>query len=248
MKRVCPDTFTLPPTLATKQKLETEQGFNQVFNVAQAENRSSALSHAETRPGDCSPDLVEQCDEVRVSASSKVNFSKLSPAEQKQRFLNQAQEIKRLKRKIRKYSAQKGKKEDTILQKAVDKIKIARHEIDDQKYLIENLLKAINTGKLTPGSFSYCQICTILRDLLNLPCPESRHTITLPEKSIPISTVEYDVYKNLTCTPGVLRAMVGREQHGPEDPSELLRALHVQVFASMEKEMNTQGRTKEQYI
>ena len=236
MKRNTTDTFPIPDCLANKQKLETGHGFDQVFSIARVEKQNTACTFSEQKIGDQSPDLLGmQCEEVRVGVSSKVNFSKLTPAEQRLRYLNQAQEIKKLRRKLRKYSGQKGRREDSLLQKAIEKIKSAKHELDDQKMLVENLVQAINTGKLQPNTLGYNQVSTILRDVLGLACPDSKFAITLPEKLIPISSIEYDIYKKLPCTPGILRAMVGREQKGVEDPSELLRALHIQVFAGIQE-------------
>ncbi len=239
----------MPDCLAHKQKLESDSNSDQVFSIARVEKPGMTGSISEQKTGDQSPDLLGlPCEEVRVGVSSKVNFSKLTPAEQRLRFINQAQEIKRLRRKLRKYSGQKGKREDSLLQRAIDRVRTAKHELEDQKCLIENIAKAINSGRLLPGTLGYSQICTILRDVLGLPCPESKHSINLPEKTIPISQTEYEVYKKLPCTPGVLRAMIGREQRGVEDPSELLRALHIQVFANIQNEMYGIGKGRDQII
>jgi len=221
--------------MSTKNKLETNvPGFEHIFSIARVDKNSTTGTLTENKLGDLTPDTCGiPCEKVRVGVSSKVNFSKLTPREQRLRFLNQADEIRRLRKKLRKYSGNKGRKEDSVLQKAIDKLRVAKFEIEDQKQLVENLIKAINSGKLVPNTLAYNQICTILRDLLALPCPESHHAIRLPEKTIPVSKLEYEEYMKLPCTPAVLRALVGRGQVGVEDPSELLRALHIQIFSSL---------------
>lgn len=229
--------------MATKQKLcGLDSNADQIFSIARIDRSSTAGSLTELKQGDQSPELgTIRCEKVRVGVSSKVNFSKLTPGEQRLRFVNQAEEIRHLRKKLRKYSAGKGKKEDSTLQRAVDRVRAARFELEDQKLLVENLLKAINTGKLAPNTLPYDQICTILRDVLSLPCPVSPYAIKLPEKSVAISKTEYDAYAKLPCTPTVLRALLGREQTAVEDPSELLRALHIQVFADIARSKGIQS-------
>ncbi len=235
MKRSCDYIVDPEPLPSLKQKLVgSDNSSDQIFSIARIDRNGTVGSMTEIKPGDQSPDLINlRCEKVRVGVSSKVNFSKLTPNEQRLRFLNQAEEIRHLRKKLHKYSAAKGKKEDSALQKAMERVKSAKCELEDQRLLVENLLKAINTGKLVPNTLAYNQICTILRDVLPVPCPQSAFALKLPEKSIPISKVEYDEYSKLPCTPAVLRALVGREQQSAEDPSELLRALHIQVFASI---------------
>ena len=123
MKRNLTDAFPIPPCLAAKHKLESDISSDHIFNIARVEKASTAGTVTEPKLGDQSPDLLGiQCEQVRVGVSSKVNFSKLTPTEQRLRFINQAQEIKRLRRKLRKYSGQKGKREDSLLQRAIDKV------------------------------------------------------------------------------------------------------------------------------
>ena len=235
MKRVSADTITCTVPVCTKFKLESnEHPFDQVFSIARVDKNYTAPTMTENRIGDLSPDLLGPIPEkIRVGVSSKVNFSKLTQKEQHLRFLNQAEEIRMLRKKLRKYTGSRGKKEDSMLQSAINKLKPVKFELEDQKLLVENLIKAINTGKLVPNTLAYNQICTILRVALGQPCPEAKYTIKLPEGTIPISKVEYEEYMKLPCTPGVLRSLIGKEQCGTEDPNELLRALHIQIFSNI---------------
>jgi hypothetical protein len=235
MKRISADNITRTMPEVAKYKLESnEHPFDQIFSIAHIDKNSTAPTMTAGQPGDISPDpLAPIPEKVRVGVSSKVNFSKLTPKEQRLRFLNQAEEINKLRKKFKKYSSNKGKKEDSMMQTAIDKLKVAKYELEDQKHLVENLIKAINTGKLVPNTLAYNQICTILRTVLSLPCPEAKYTIKLPEGTLAISKVEYEEYMKLPCTPAVLRTLIGKEQLEREDPNELLRALHIQIFTNI---------------
>ncbi len=233
MKRNSSDAL-IAPFPCTKVKSEPcDPPFSQVFSIARIDKSASTTDVSAV---DCkNPDTTGQADtdKVRVGVSSKVNFSKLTQKEQHLRFQNQALEIKRLRKKLSKYMSNKGRRENSELQKAVDRVKSAKHEFEDQGMLVENVVKAVNTGKIVPNTLAYNQICTILRDVLAIPCPASKHAIRLPETTVPISRVEYEEYSRLPCTPAVLRALVGREQRHMEDLSEVLRALHMQAFMNI---------------
>eukprot|EP00826_Nyctotherus_ovalis_P002110 TRINITY_DN10398_c0_g2_i8.p1 TRINITY_DN10398_c0_g2~~TRINITY_DN10398_c0_g2_i8.p1 ORF type:complete len:185 (-),score=39.68 TRINITY_DN10398_c0_g2_i8:17-571(-) len=110
--------------------------------------------------------------EVRVAASSKVNFSKLSAEEQRFRYINQTLKVQKLNDQLKGLLKTKGKRVNKTLKKAQEKLRSARHESEDLKYLLDNILKAIIEGKLVPNTLSYCQIYTILRDILKVPIEE----------------------------------------------------------------------------
>jgi len=235
MKRTCSE-FLNSSTITTsaKCKLEsTDTGFSQIFTIARVEKGStgdiSGTTHSEIKTAD----LCAEADKLRVGVSSKVNFSKLTSKEQLERFKNQAQEIRRLRKKLAKSMAAKSKKPNSEIQKALEKVKFAKHELEDQQFLVENIVKAVNSGVLLPNTLAYNQICTILRNLLGTQGASSKYMVRLPECTVPISTLEFEEYSKLPCTPGVLRALLGKEQRGVEDLSELLRALHLQAFKNI---------------
>lgn len=156
--------------------------------------------------------------ESRVQASSKVNFSKLTPAEQRQRYVNQKAEIKRLKKLLHKYSAE------------CDFLSLQQFypafNGDEQKALIENTCKAIISGRMLPNSLGYNQVCTILRDLLQLPCSDNGYSISLPDKRLNISSVEYESYAKVPCTDSILLKIIGREHQDLDDPLVLLQLFN----------------------
>ena len=235
MKRNSSDSLTGTPLACTKYKAErVDQGLGQVFSIARIEKSSTADASAANQIDSKNSDVLEpEPDKVRVGVSSKVNFSKLTAKEQRLRFQNQAQEIKKLRKKLSKYMSNKGKKENSELQKAMERIKSSKHELEDQSLLIENVVKAINTGKILPNTLPYNQICTILRDVLSIRSPSYKYSIRLPEGVVPISCVEYEEYMKLPCIPAVLRSLVGREQRNSEDLSELLRALNSRALSNI---------------
>ena len=243
MKRNSSDSITGGLASCTKYKVETnEQPLGQIFSIARVEKISTADASAQNFADIKSPDSLEhESDKIRVGVSSKVNFSKLTPKEQYIRFSNQAQEIKRLRKKLGKYTNSKGKKESSELQKAIEKVKSAKYELEDQSQLIENIIKAINSGKVAPNTLAYNQICTILRDVLAIQCPDSKYSIKLPEGTVPISCVEYEEYAKLPCTPAVLRSLIGREHRVIDDLGQLLRALHTQALTSIIYSKGGQG-------
>ena len=172
-----------------------------------------------------------EASRLRVGVSSKVNFSKLSPKEQLQRFRNQAQEIKELRHRLSKKMLMKSKKQVSDIQKAIDKVKSQNYELDDQKFLVENLVKGICKGVIVPNTLAYNQICTILREVLSTTVREAKYNIKLDRIEVPISQLEYETYSKLPFTPGALQTFIGKEQTHIECSGELLRKLNLQAFA-----------------
>jgi len=210
MKRNSPES-----TFSKTKPDSSDQPLNQIFSIARIEKGME----------------LSESDKLRVGVSSKVNFSKLTAKEQLQRFQNQAQEIQRLRRRLSKLMLSKGKHETTDLQKALDRVKVHKYELDDQKFLIENFVKGITEGTIIPNTLPYNQICTILREVLKIGNNESKYTIKLEEIEVGISALEYEVYSKLPCTPAVLHTLLGKEQERPENLGELLRILNLQAFA-----------------
>lgn len=207
-------TATLPELEERTQKLKCETIFNvsRIAPQSTYDSLSDNLSAHASKPGS---------KDIRVGASSKVNFSKLTPLEQKQRYENQSEEIVRLRAKLKKFSKMRRKEPGTYVQRALDRLKDIRHGLPDQSCLLENVVSAIVAGSLRPNTLPFCQIATILRDVLDLPCPQARYAVQLPEKTIPISTTEYEAYRKIPCTQRVFRSLFGREQRKVEDPNDL---------------------------
>ena len=149
-----------------------------------------------------------------MEASSKVNFSKLNRAEQERRYINQKQEIKKLKKQLRNYTKKNGNK---ALQH------LYTNELTDERLLLENMCRAVISGKLVPNTLAYNQICTILRDILQIPYTNKGYLISLPDKKLNISSIEYEAYSKLPFTDSILLRMIGREGREQEDPFKLLQ-------------------------
>lgn len=228
MKRTLIEPQANQETIVSKVKRnEDEPLAGQIFSIAQIERNNTEGSLEEQKRKD------SEADKLRVCVSSKVNFSKLNAQEQYARFQNQAKKIKKLRMKLKRYGDENVVKEDTEIRKALKRIKESRYELQDQKDMIENLIKAINSGKLVPNTLPYNQICTILRDALGINYPDCHYSIMLPEGSIPISALEYAEYTKLPCSSSNLGSFVGRAQVDSENYGEFLRALHLQFFSNI---------------
>jgi len=161
-------------------------------------------------------------NDIRVSASSKVNFSKLSLTEQKQRYINQIKEIKKLRAKLKKFSKAKAK---DGFERALEVVREGNCITCNRNNFLETLTCSIISGRLKPNTLAFNQISTILRDVLGLRSPNIQYAIQLAETTIPISSLEYEAYKEIACTERVLRCILGRKQRGAEDPNELFNII-----------------------
>jgi len=155
----------------------------------------------------------------RVSAISKVNFTKLSDAEKDERLKNLAKMVKRLRRKVRnlenrfqsnankilnKYLANNLgiKKQSKINQYPLDMdidklsnaLKILRQyekfEYSDQRHVIENLVNLIANEKLSLDSINFRKICTQIRIFLE---KENSSYISNKGQKITFSFPESDI-------------------------------------------------------
>uniref|UniRef100_A0A7S3J5E7 Uncharacterized protein n=1 Tax=Euplotes harpa TaxID=151035 RepID=A0A7S3J5E7_9SPIT len=152
-----------------------------------------AMSHAQTRHENAqaneakdneSDDCFSDDPKSRTSASSRVNFSKLTAEEKERRCHNMSKEVKQLRRKIRNMeerlarssncpefrsgdTGQEYSSNESLIQRAKEKIKNFRgYELSDQKDLLENLCTAISQERLRTDSLAYYMICTIVRGYL----------------------------------------------------------------------------------
>jgi len=156
------------------------------------------------------PPLSNLANNQRVMASSKVNFSKLSPEEQRLRYINQKKKVRQLKKTL-----------DELENGSISLEKDLNN--DEQRLLIENLCKALIKGKLEPNSLGYNQICTVIRDVLQVPYAGTGYSISLPDKKLNISSIEYENYTKLPCSDIMLLKIIGRKETEPEDPLSLLQ-------------------------
>lgn len=160
--------------------------------------------------------MKERLKGRRVSASSKVNFSKLNLTEQKLRYINQKNEIKLLKNQLQKHLT----KDKTSFQ---DSLSASDIYTPPYRTLLQTLCKALINGNLLPNTLAYNQICTVLRDLLQIPYSGQDYFISLPDKKLDISAIEYEEYSKIPCADPILLKIIGREQKQTADPFTLLQ-------------------------
>lgn len=201
---------------SSKSKGVTSPAIAPVFKITQMTPNSSLL------PGSAFGEFVDK----RITASSKVNFSKLSPKEQKMRYINQKSEIKHLRRKL-----QKIERSSKSFQNELNQV-----QDPEQKELIESLCKALITGKLKPNTLGYNQVCTILRDVLQIPCNGTSCSISLPDKELSISYIEYENYARVSWSDSILMKMLGRKEVTREDPLTMLQIFSGPKILSKAKE------------
>ena len=172
----------------------------------------------------------------RVSAYSKVNFSKLSDREKDKRLKNLSTLITRLRKKIRnqetkynnltdkkfkKYFKEKTEGADLDLDNLISAIKILKnynkHEFEDQKNIIQNLIDSIAKGRLTPDSIHFKKICTQARmrmDPKNVKYIEPNSNsinYSFLDKDVTIGPTEYEYYKDYQKNENVMRSIFGIE-------------------------------------
>lgn len=158
-------SMTAPAPIHNQNHEEVKHG---TFNEAQRDSRSGASnqSHAphhedddnqhESKDNNDSDDAYSDDPKSRTSASSRVNFSKLTAEEKERRCHNMSKEVKQLRRKIRNMEERLARSSggtdyhqgedsnsgisDNLVQRAKERIKSYQgYELSDQKDLIENL-------------------------------------------------------------------------------------------------------------
>lgn len=148
----------------------------------------------------------------RVSAKSRVNFSKLTGDEKDERLKNLSSLISRLRKKLRnqerrfklrvcknistliennlekKQKANSTQYYETLVHSLIKVIKMLREnqnaEFEDEKFLLDNLINLLAERKLSTKSINFKKICTQIRMLLD------------EDKIKYIS----DIGKNITCS------------------------------------------------
>lgn len=151
-------------------------------NPSHAQEHDENGRHAENKDNE-SDDAYSDDPKSRTSASSRVNFSKLTAEEKERRCHNMSKEVKQLRRKIRNMEERLARCNnggdyradeyatngvtDSMVQRARDKIRNYQgYELSDQKDLIENLCTVISQERLKPDSLAYYMLCTLVRGFL----------------------------------------------------------------------------------
>ena len=148
-------------------------------------NRSGHNEHLyEHKHDNESDEAYSEDPKSRTSASSRVNFSKLTVEEKERRCHNMSKEVKQLRRKIRNLEDRLARSniamdyagsgtptesaQDTLVYRAREKLKSYNgYELSDQKDLIDNLSNAIAEDRLKLDSFPFYMICTLVRATLS---------------------------------------------------------------------------------
>ena len=206
----------IPQNMLRKKRLK-----NQIFQIAKIKTNKiinpQSLSEDES---DNEPEIELNADndDIRVSAKSKVNFSKLNENEKDERLKNLAKLVKRLRRKTRnleqrfksnankilgkyisnslgiKKNKQNNNPLDLSIENLCKSIKILRQyekfEYKDQSHVIENFINLIAEQKLQLDSISFRKICTQIRLFIS---KESSNFISDKGQKITFSFPEKDV-------------------------------------------------------
>jgi hypothetical protein len=143
-------------------------------SASHAHGHNDNAVHGESKENNDSDDNYSDDPKSRTSASSRVNFSKLTAEEKERRCHNMSKEVKQLRRKIRNMEERLARANnggdfsimnegsgvsDVAVQRAKEKIKSYRQfELSDQKDLIENLCNIIVQERLKPDSLAFYMI------------------------------------------------------------------------------------------
>ena len=205
------------PTLSESLLGVVERKRLSSFNTASSGQISEQENSSEEYPSD----IGGEGDENRVSASSKVNFSKLSAQEKYFRCKQQAYQIKQLRRKLRNLEKKGGmvgnmnicKREEESKSKSkcytenIPSSKEHNHliianealkkysgfELEDSRHLLSNLSALLLSGRLRPDSLQYSLICSMVRSFLvsQEATAHYRPCLDLPWGKVPIGQTEY---------------------------------------------------------
>jgi len=219
--------------LAAQQDAAQKGGFDQIFRITRVNNEGLEV-HKLSQYRTCSS--LKEAELVMTEEQ----LSRMTPKQQYSRFQGQAYEIKQLRRKLRKFSPSNGKplEEETLEAKEI--LKNTEFELSDQRHIIDNLIKALMTGMLTPGSLQYDRLCTIVRNAMNIKTESKtgRH-ITLPGKEIAITEKEHKHYVQLPRSNALLRALAGdlpqsvKGEEAQRQEVENYLAIHADLIKKM---------------
>ncbi len=175
------------PPVAPEEELKHGTGeHNKLETRARALGGSHAQANSINHQNEVhndSDDNYSDDPKSRTSASSRVNFSKLTAEEKERRCHNMSKEVKQLRRKIRNMEERLARTNnetdglgsgehgsgmtEAAIQSAKEKVKKYKgFELSDQKDLIENLCNALVQERMKPDSLAYYMLCTIVRGFL----------------------------------------------------------------------------------
>ena len=211
--------------------------------ITNSSSNSENQNDSESSNFDLDDEEMSQ-DNKRVSAISKVNFKKLNDTEKEERLKNLAKSVKKLRRKVKSLESKFKSNGNKIVNKFIseninlkkkntyvpnfDLDKLCRalkvikdsekHEYDDQRNLIENLIELIADERITPDSVNYKKLCTQIRLFLGkekvkyIAKRGQKITFSFPEKDINISSKEYELYSKYKDKEDVIRTIVGLKE------------------------------------
>ncbi len=151
---------------------------------------------------------IEDKEEAAALQQELEAFERLTPVSKYVQFRSQAYEIKQLRRKLRKTEAKRGRKLENELRRTKDSLHSAATELPDQRFLVENLLRALNDSILLPNSFQYDKICTLLRNALGTGASHDEY-LAIPGKVVAITHREGQEYRKLPNNLELYRALLG---------------------------------------
>lgn len=165
-------------------------------------------------------------------------LSRMTPKQQYSRFQEQAYEIKQLRRKLRKFSQTRDKPLEEEILEAKEIIKNTEFELPDQRHIIDNLVKALITGVLTPNSLQYDRLCTIVRNAMNIKVEsKTGKYMNLADKEIAITEKEQRHYIQLPRSTALLRVLMGDLPQGEEERRQEVEN-YLMIHADLIKKMS----------
>ena len=186
---------------AAKMKRESESELPaQIFKITKVDPLTVQNSYNK------SPETPQ-----RETVWTAEEIAKMSPKQQYSYFQSQAYEIKQLRRKIRKCCQKRGEMLEAEILQTQEVMQNYAFELEDQKNVVENLVKAINQGALAPNTFPYDHLCTVIRSMMNIQVERKNgKCLQFPEKEVAISEREGREYLRLPNNAGVFRVLVGQ--------------------------------------
>lgn len=223
----------------TSHKIKIEENTvnnSQIFRITKIERPTIQLSNtclpiAETSAGSAQSPPKKELDLV----CTEEQLSKMTQKQQYACFQSQAYEIKQLRRKLRKFSMKRGKLFESEIIQAQETLKEFPAEIEDQKFLIENLLRAIRIGVLRPETLVFDRLCTIIRNTLNLKIErKGRKIIKIGnQKEIIITEREFKEYLQLPKNENVLNVLIGQNPEKSETEFDKFLQIHADLLKKM---------------
>ena len=170
--------------------------------------------------------------------STEEQLMAMTPKEQYSSFQTQAYEIKQLRRKLRKLSQKGGHELEASIQQAKEVLNEYDFEFEDQKDILDNLMKALKTGVLVPNTMKFDRLCTIVRNCMNLnPKSKTDKSVYVEGREVKISKRESDQYLQCPNDDSIVKALLGETTDTELDEKKQLNNYLV-IQAELLKNMN----------